>query len=381
MIDDSILDEIIPAPTLDELKEEKIQELSDEGFVITNFNPGGVWYTLLMIVLLIKVELTQLLRTVLSNMFLLTASGTWLLLKAKDYSVNQKAATKTRGNVTISRDTGGEAVKIPKGYVFKTEEDINGEQLRYFVVADTVLQKGATSVDILAEAENEGARYNVPAGQITQSLTYLGGGVNKITNGASWITSEGADIEDVESVRTRALRSWSELAARSIKATYQNTCEAISGVLFADVDDEHPRGQGTIDIIITGTAGAASDGLLDTVRTEVNKIIGPYDNVLVKSSETVAQDVAVTITIPSDIDDTGIDKNAETIITKLLAIRKDRKLNELLGADIIYAIKNGIGTAIARNVKVTIPADDVTLPKGQIIILGNVTVTVQKDVA
>ncbi len=56
MIDKEILDAVLPLPTLDELKEQKVEELKDEGFVISNFHSGGVFYTMLMIVLRIKVE-------------------------------------------------------------------------------------------------------------------------------------------------------------------------------------------------------------------------------------------------------------------------------------------------------------------------------------
>ena len=174
MIDKEILDSVLPVPDLMELKDEKIAELKDEGFVITNFHSGGVFYTVLMIVLRIKIELIQLARTMLNNMFVSHASGVWLDLKMADYSKKRKKAQKTQGIITVSRlDAEGEAVKIPKGQVFKTVKDINGDELRFFSSSTMILQKGAASVDIPVEAEMEGSRYNVPAGQITRRLTYL----------------------------------------------------------------------------------------------------------------------------------------------------------------------------------------------------------------
>ena len=59
MIDKEILDAVLPLPTLDELKEQKVEELKDEGFVISNFHSGGVFYTMLTIVLRIKVEVSK----------------------------------------------------------------------------------------------------------------------------------------------------------------------------------------------------------------------------------------------------------------------------------------------------------------------------------
>lgn len=90
-------------------------------------------------------------------MFLTHASGVWVDLKAADYGKKRKKAQKTQGLVTLSRTNDqGEAVKIPKGHVFKTEKDVNGEELRFFVLEAAVLQKGARSVDVLVEAEKEG---------------------------------------------------------------------------------------------------------------------------------------------------------------------------------------------------------------------------------
>ena len=245
MIDKEILDAVLPLPTLDELKEQKVEELKDEGFVISNFHSGGVFYTMLMIVLRIKVEVIELLRVVLNNMFVSHAGGAWLDLKMADYSKKRKKAQKTQGFITVRRaDMTGEAVKIPKGHVFKSILDINGEELRFFVLEAATLQKGASSVDVLVEAETEGSRYNVPAGQIVRTLTYLGDVT--FSNAEDWIVREGSDTEDDESARARTLRSWSELAQRATEDTFIDAAESVPGVLFAQADCNHPRGQGTV---------------------------------------------------------------------------------------------------------------------------------------
>lgn len=187
MIDKAILDEVLPVPELETLKEEKIAELKEEGFAITNFHSGGVFYTLLLIVLRIKIEFTELLRAILNNMTLTHSTGAWLDIKAADYGKKRKKAQKAQGLVTLSRTNDqGEAVKIEKGHIFKTQKDINGEELRFFAIEAAVLQKGSRSVDVLVEAEKEGSRYNVPEGQITRSLTFLNG-IDGISNGEDWI--------------------------------------------------------------------------------------------------------------------------------------------------------------------------------------------------
>ena len=287
MIDPKILDAVLPVPDLDELRDSMIEDLKNEGFVISNFHSGGIFHTMLMIVLRVRIEFVELLRLVLNSMFLSHAKGVWLDIKAVDFSKKRKQAQKTQGYVTISRsDAKGEAVRIAKGHVFKTAKDVNGQELRFFAREDTVLQRGVLSTDIPVEAELEGSRYNVPAGQITKSLLFLDG-VETITNGDHWITREGSDTETDESFRARGLRSWSELAQRAIHDTYVNVCEEVNGVLYVTVDDQHPRGQGTIDVVVTSEAGPASESLLNEVRAVCETIKAPDDDVLVKSAEPV----------------------------------------------------------------------------------------------
>ena len=376
MIDKSILDEVLPVPDMDTLRDQKILELQEAGFVITNFHSGGIFYTMLMIVLRVKIEFIQLLRTVLNNMFVSHATGVWLDLKMADYSKKRKKSQKTQGLVTVSRlDADGEAVKIPKGTVFKTVQDINGEELRFFALEAAVLQKGAQTVEVPVEAELEGTRYNVPQEQITRTLTYLG--EVSVSNTKDWITREGSDTEDDESARTRTLRSWSELAQRAIEDTFINTAESVPGVLFAQADCLHPRGQGTVDVIVTGTAGEATESLLNDVRKAVAQIAGPYDNILVKSSVTVPQDIAVTVTVSNAPDNSQIENRVRSILTGLLAVRKGCRLHELTCSDINLAIRSGCDTV--TNAVVTVPDADVRLSRDKVIISGVISVTVERS--
>jgi uncharacterized phage protein gp47/JayE len=375
MLDDEILDSVLPVPDLNTLKDETVTELQSEGFVISNFQSGGVFYTILMIVLNVRIELVKLLRTVLSNMFVSSAADGWLEIKAADFAKKRKAAIKTQGKVTVARQASGEGITIPKGQVFKTIKDINGEELRFFALADTVLQQGTLSVDVPVEAEIEGSRYNVPQDQIKNSLTHIEG-IDTISNGAGWITTEGSDIEDVESLRSRVLNAWAELSTLPIADKYKNVCEAVPGVLFVRVDDQHPRGQGTVDIIVTGTAGEATEGLLTLVRAAADAIKGPSDDVLVKSSTTVAQPITLTVTVPDSINSDGLEDKVVSALTELLKVQKNRSLNELTLADIIYTVKSKVSEV--QNVKVTTPTADVELDTDKIVIAGAMAVTVQK---
>jgi len=109
-------------------------------------------------------------------------------------------------------------------------------------------------------------------------------------------------------------------------------------------------------VIVTGTAGEATEGLLNDVRKAVAQIAGPYDNILVKSSVTVPQDIAVTVTVSNAPDNSQIENRVRTILTGLLAVRKGCRLHELTCSDINLAIRSGCDTATNPGYEVIIKA-------------------------
>lgn len=377
MIDESILDEIFPEPDLDELKEEQVRKLQEKGFVITNFNSGGIFHTILMIILQVKTELVKLLRSMLNTLYVRHADKEWLGILAADFSKERKAAVKTQGNITLYKRSGNEAMTvIPTGTVFKTDKDINGEELRFFSTEKVVVLKDAVTVMVPVEAEMEGSKYNIPPGQITRCLQHLEG-IEKINNEKGWITREGSDIEDWESLRERTLGAWDLLATMPTAAKYKNVCEAIDGVLHVTVNQLHPRGQGTVDIIVTGTAGEATEELLQKVQEAADGIKAPDDDVLVKSAVTVSQDMVLQVTLPKLVSDEGIEDRVVSAVTNYFRISRERELNECIQYDLLYAIKNSI--PLIKNVKILMPDGDVVLEKDKVIICGTITVNIGRE--
>ena len=377
MIDNSILDKIFPEPDRDDLKNELVEKLQEKGFVITNFNSGGIFYTLLMIVVQVRVELTRLLRTMLNTLYVRHADAEWLGLLAADFSKSRKAAVKTQGIVTLYRDPKAETTTVvPRGTIFLTDTDINGEKLRYFSVEKETAFKGMDMVHIPVEAEAEGSRYNIPAGQITKCVKHLEG-ITRISNEIGWISREGSDIEEWEALRERTLGAWDLLATMPTAAKYKNICEAVDGVLHVTVHQLHPRGQGTVDIIVTSTAGEATPELLAKVQEAADGIKAPDDDVLVKSAVTVAQDISLQVILPQLASDEGIKDRVVSVVANYFRISRDRNLYEFIQYDLLYAIKSSV--PIIKNVKILTPEEDVVLDKDKVIICGSITVDLVRE--
>lgn len=374
MIDEKILDKVCPIPDEEETMEEIKEKLDEEGFIINNFNKGGIFYIIIRIFVLIYIDIKSLARSIVNNLFIKHAQGEWLEIKAADVGKKRKEAVKTKGYVTLYRDDYQNALQITKGHMFKTLPDVNGKELKFYVLDTTVIGAGEQSGKVLVEAESPGTEYNVSTGKIAVSMIYLEGVVS-VSNEEGWLYEEGADIEKLEDLRIRAEDAWSELAERTIEEKLINVSRKVSGVLNVRVDAQHPRGQGTTDIIITSTSGKATDELLKKVEAATAYLKGNYDDFLYKSATIVNVNIELTLYIAKDASTDGIQQTAEKIIEKFMQLSSREELNCLYMDDIRYALKSDIETY--KRVEISAPDGDLELDKEKVIMLGDIEVTVK----
>lgn len=375
MISKNILDELVPIPTRETLLQRAEQELSEQGFPITNFHKGGVFYTLLMIMFQVRIELAELAQHIVNNSFVTHAEDGWLELAAADYGKFRKQPQKAQGVITLTRTKADSMLRIKKGSAFKTAMDGSGQEYRYIVTADTLMGTGQSSCAVSVEAERPGAAYNVPDNTIVKSIIHLET-IENITNAPEWLTREGSDIEEAEALRKRTQNAWSELATQPTAAKYKSICEAVPGVLTVQVIDNHPRGQGTLDIVVTSVAGAASEELLDAVQTAAAAISSPDDDILVRSATTVLQNVTVTLVIDRYASSEGLAAQAEYLLRQMMAITSRFRLHELCVSDINYELRKGL--PVVQNVNITLPAADVVLEQSKVVVLGTVSVSIER---
>ena len=373
MIDDSILDEVIPVPDPDAKMAEMKESLEENGFKVTKWGTGAVFYWLTRICVQIHIELLKLARVILNNMFIRHAEGKWLELKAAEFSKSRKAAIKTQGYITINRSNTDTALTITKGHIFKTKPDASGTELKYYAVADALIPAGTKTGKVLVEAEKAGTQYNVSENQITVSMIYLVG-IENITNDQDWIYLEGADEESYSSLRTRTLGSWEELSVNTTAGKLKSVVESLPGVMCAYVDDQHPRGQGTVDVIVIGTAGAASAELIQQAQQAIDTLRDNYEDYLVKPGEIVYQDVDITLHLRAGTSTTDAADVAKTLISSAMRLSNRSDFNLFLQDDIRYILKSNIPGY--RKTVFTSPATDVELAQDKVIVLGNITVQV-----
>ena len=84
-----------------------------------------------------------------------------------------------------------------------------------------------------------------------------------VSNLAGWLLTAGADEESDESLAARAAARWAERGGGAVRAAYEywalTSTPSITKVL---VQDQHPRGQGTANVIVWGEGGVGSAAVL-----------------------------------------------------------------------------------------------------------------------
>ena len=345
MIDESIMEKIIPLPDEDEEMEKVQGELEGEGFPITNFKKGGIFYHLCRMLVTIYIELKELARTIVNGCFIKHAEGDWLKIKSADYSKQQKEAKAARGYVSIYRSEYNNALQVTKGHCFKTEPDAGGNELKFYCCENTVIDAGEPVGRVLVEAEATGTYYNIAPGRITISMIHLDG-VDYVTNDDDWLFEEGA-------------------------------AKAVPGVLDARIDAQHPRGQGTVDVIVTGAAGEASPELIRKVGEAIEPLKGNYEDYLVKSSEVVRQDFELVIYLAEDAATDGVDAQATKLIEDMMALTRG-EMNTLYRDSIIQVLSTKIDNY--RKTDILQPSDDMVLEQDKVIMAGDINVTVRNVV-
>jgi len=374
MIMDDVLDRLCPVGSEENEIESIKAELDQEGFVITNYNKGGIFYHLIRIFVTIYIQIKMLCREIISNSTVTNADEDWLEIKAPDFGKARKQPVKAQGYITITRSDYASALQIAKGHMFKTSPiGLSGKELKYYAVEATVIGAGIASGKVLVEAEESGTDYNVAPDTITKSMIHLDG-VETVTNAEGWLHLEGSDIEGTEEFRKRIKESWSELAELTTEDKLKNVARNVSGVMHVEVDAQHPRGQGTTDIIITGSEGEASEELLRMVEEKTRYLKGNYDDFFYKSAVIVRQDIRMHLYIAKDEATDGVDQVARSIIESMMQLSNRTELNCMYMDDVRYALKQGIQNY--KRAEFESPVEDIELDAGKVVMLGELEVTV-----
>lgn len=199
----------------------------------------------------------------------------WMEWHCEQVEAPRKLATKAEGLVVFSRSGTSGNLPIKAGRIVRTDPDGAGDIYRYVTSEDTVIAAGQSEVAVPVVAEEYGAKANATTGQIIEMVTPVTG-IEAVTNEADWLTREGTDLETIDQMKERYQVRW--LGNNGVsKYAYKSWALSVTGCVAATILDQHPRGQGTVDVIVKGAAGIPTTSLLDDVRAAVNRGAMPDD--------------------------------------------------------------------------------------------------------
>jgi uncharacterized phage protein gp47/JayE len=369
----------------DALETELAAALDTEGSALTNRNAfSSFWGAVRNVVTLPIRALEGLMVAVVPMGFLRYSRGAWLVAKVVEFGMAKKPGIKARGNITFSRAGVAGNVNIQAGTIVSTGVLADGTRKRLVSLGAAVLPNGSDHVDVLCEAEQAGAAYNLPQDSYTVLVTTIAG-IDAVTNGTGWRTVAGVDEEADTVLIDRVIEGQKSGGAgwTGGTKTYLDIALNFPGVVYAIVDGSQPRGRGTVDVIVMGGAGPPTTQLIDDLTAELDEQGKPItDDVLVAAPTPVTVNVstqAVAYTADPRTDG-AIQILVEGIVDSFFGYGVGSRYLRL-GEDYVRARVTGaaIQDAGLKTLRFTTPAADVAIAANALAVAGTRVVAVVRE--
>jgi uncharacterized phage protein gp47/JayE len=356
-----------------------IQTLSTQegiAFSPNDFEPGALAHTLLRLDANALADLYAIVPDLARSGFLDTGEGALLnLISDNQYALTRRAATFTRGKIVLNCAAGFGPYLIQDNTLWVGVGARTGQ--RYLATA-LITPLGADtgngwqltsgqSITLEAKAENPGEFHNVGAGAINVLHTPLPGVT--VTNPNGWILEAGQNEEGDELLRRRSRLRWSETGKGGTRDAYEAWARAASpAITKVQVRDDHPRGQGTVDVIVWG-AGDPGSVAVQAAATYIESLRPLGANVQVFAATQVAINITGTIKIRA-----GYDQAAP--INALGVFERSQPIGGVNGTLYKDALEAALFTAGVADVDISSPAADTTIPSSGVAVF-TVNLTVQ----
>lgn len=247
------------------------------------------------------------------QMFVQSASGTYLDNHASMRGLTRKQATPSQGSVTFYiSEAKQNNIVIEKGTVVSTDE-VNAH--RFETVETVTLLAGKLSVSAKAVSCGVGQAYNVLSDTITVMVTPPNE-IEYVKNAEPF--DGGADKESDESLRKRVIDSYKFVLNGTNSAYYKSLALSVDGVESAGVIPK-ARGAGTVDIYISQKNAPATEQQIQ----QVSKLISQQRELNVDTAVYSAAPRDVVISLNVSVAE-GYDKN---VILKLCEQRITEYIN------------------------------------------------------
>lgn len=350
-------------PLLQELVDLLLSTVPDNS-PLQNQDEFSVWKTYVELAAQTGQDARKLISALSPMGYVLYATGAYLDEHAAGMGLSRIPERHAVGNVSI---TVSAATTIPAGAIFQTLPDGQGNVLRYICTADTPITLSGGTVPVVAEWS--GSKYNITVANRVKTLVTVIAGVTGVNNSADWLTTLGVDTETDESLRTRCILRWPALSNGSIKDKYILTALSVPGITKVLVRDQHPNGQGSVDVYVAPPTGLPTEAQRNQVRDALEYVRALTTNLRVLAPTAVPRDETVTI-YRNPVDPRMADDFEAIVLAVLSSLGPGQTYYPSSVADAIY------GTPKDTNIYgVVLPSlAPVTCTETQMIVPGTITV-------
>jgi len=331
---------------------------------ITNFNVGSRIRSLFEAVALAIEELWFYADRVYRSLFVVTATGEDLDLRAQELGLQRYSAQKATG---IVKFTGEDGTSIPAGTTVSTDPSVD-PVVEFITLEDAVISGGVAFVKV--EAKEAGLTGNVEAGKITYLPKPIEG-VSSVTNPSP--TSGGLDEEDDESLRKRCVLRWYSLSYGATENALRSWALEVPGVAEAKVVSAW-QGPGTAKVLVwskntEGKLVPATDDIIEAVQAIMDERRPVTTQITVAKPEGTLVNVVIEIACKEYYNYADVAEGVKSAVKQYFD-----SLNP--GEDVLIAKLIAVAMAVegVENVKVDSPAHDISVSEDETAILGKCVV-------
>lgn len=281
--------------TEEEVKELFKQENIDQGALINNDSEMSPFWRLIESIVTNAYFwlLNALLKLVLPQSFVKTATGRFVDLYLWSVNLTRKEASKARGYVIFEREPDAPEITLPAGFTISTEQ-INGVVYRLVVPDEIILPAAEESFSVDCIAEKAGDDYNL-AGFYYQIPQTALPGLIRVYNPDDWLTEPGQDEEEDDDAKERYRSAYQSVSGWFIDDKYKLIMSEFGGVKTDQIYIEHgaPRGAGSANAYILLDSGVPSQPFIDAINLAVRDdgYHGLGDDMLAMELPPVKQDI------------------------------------------------------------------------------------------
>jgi len=291
-----------------------------------------------------------------------TASGEYLNLHAYARGLERTSGASATGSIRFETDAvRSEDISVALGTVC-----LNAAGAEFVTTESALIRAGELFCIAPAAARAAGKAGNIPANSVI-FMALAPVGVLRCYNPEAF--SGGTDIESDDALRVRILGSYASLPNGSNKAFYESEARNTDGVAAVRVLPRE-RGLGTVDIIISSSAGVPSQTLLDTVKSKFEAQREICVDVEVSAPSSVTVPVSVAVSVEDGYTFSSVSAAVRTALSGYFS-------GELLGKDVLRARLGYVifGVEGVKNYSILLPAADIPITDSQLPVAGTITVT------